>query len=73
MYPGTMSINSLPTQRRRNWNFRRIHLAGYAPDVIGTIEQNPQCALCLTGQQGSPAGATTARGAFSGSSPDPLP
>jgi len=66
--------------RKRNWNYRRIHLASYAPDVIERIERNPRCSLCSQQegepsteteqqQQGSPARATEARGALPGSSP----
>jgi molybdopterin/thiamine biosynthesis adenylyltransferase len=56
------AIDSVLMDRKRNWNFRRIHLAGYAPDVLLNIEKNPNCPLCFSGQQGSPAvGASTVR------------
>ena len=40
------AIDSLLMQRQRNWNYRRVHLAGFAPDVIDTIPWNPDCPLC---------------------------
>jgi molybdopterin/thiamine biosynthesis adenylyltransferase len=46
------AVDSLLMQRRRNWNFRRIHLAGFAPDVIEVLPRLPACPLC----QSSPAG-----------------
>lgn len=66
------AIDSLLMPRNRNWNFRRIHLAGYAPDVLKTIDWNPHCPLCSVEQQGSPIRATSPDGALSGSSPNPL-
>ena len=59
---GLYAVDSLLMDRKRNWNYRRIHLAGYAPDVLINIEQNPECPLCSKIQQGSPAvGAATSR------------
>lgn len=40
------AVDSLLMERRRNWNYRLIHLAGYAPDVVETITQRSQCPLC---------------------------
>lgn len=57
---GLYAIDSVLMDRKRNWNYRRVHLAGYAPDVLINIEQNAKCPLCLAQQQGSPAvGAAT--------------
>ncbi|MEO7300534.1 MAG: ThiF family adenylyltransferase [Verrucomicrobiota bacterium] len=51
---GLYAIDSLLMDRKRNWNFRRIHLAGFAPEVIETITQNPNCPRCgKKAQQGS--------------------
>jgi molybdopterin/thiamine biosynthesis adenylyltransferase len=59
---GLYAIDSVLMDRKRNWNYRRVHLAGYAPDVLINIEQNPKCPLCLSQQQGSPAvGAADSR------------
>ena len=56
------AIDSVLMDRKRNWNYRRIHLAGFAPDVLLNIERNPKCPLCFSTQQGSPAvGAATDR------------
>ncbi len=52
------AIDSLLMGRKRNWNFRRIHLAGFAPDVLETMEQNRNCPLCNTNEQGSSDVAT---------------
>jgi molybdopterin/thiamine biosynthesis adenylyltransferase len=40
------AIDSLLMARRRNWNYRRVHLAGFAPDVSMTIERANNCPLC---------------------------
>jgi adenylyltransferase/sulfurtransferase len=40
------AIDSLLMDRRRSWNYRRIHLAGWMPDDLQTIEKNHQCPLC---------------------------
>ena len=65
------AVDSLLMSRKRNWNFRRIHLAGFAPDVLSTIERNSKCPLCSNSQQqGSPPVALG--GKLSGSSPQPL-
>lgn len=59
---GLYAVDSVLMDRKRNWNYRRNHLAGYAPDVLVNIEQNPECPLCSKIQQGSPAvGAATSR------------
>ncbi len=39
-------IDSVLMARKRNWNFRRIHLAGFAPDVCETLPKLPDCPLC---------------------------
>ncbi|HMJ88171.1 MAG TPA: ThiF family adenylyltransferase [Candidatus Acidoferrum sp.] len=52
------AIDSLLMARKRNWNFRRHHLAGFAPDVLEAIEQNRDCRLCNPKQQGSSDVAT---------------
>ncbi len=50
------AVDSVLMDRKRNWNFRRIHLAGFAPDVLLNIERNSECPLCGKHQeQGSPA------------------
>ncbi len=67
------AIDSLLMSRHRNWNFRRVHLAGYAPDVLTRVERNPNCPLCnFQQQQGSPAGYPMPARAVAGSaSPSP--
>lgn len=40
------AIDSLLMERKRNWNYRNIHLAGFAPDSARNIEFNSQCPLC---------------------------
>lgn len=49
------AIDSVLMDRKRNWNYRRIHLAGFAPDVLINVERNSKCPLCYSEQQGSPA------------------
>jgi hypothetical protein len=65
------AIDSLLMERKRNWNFRRVHLAGFAPDVIENLEKISGCPLCGNKQQGSSAVATATSGALPGSSPGP--
>lgn len=45
------AIDSVLMERNRAWNFRRLHLAGYAPDVNAVLEQRPDCPLCSGNQQ----------------------
>jgi molybdopterin/thiamine biosynthesis adenylyltransferase len=52
------AADSLLMERNRNWNYRLIHLAGYAPDVSLSIEKNSNCPLCSSKEQGSPGRAT---------------
>ncbi len=56
---GLYAVDSVLMARRRNWNYRRIHLAGYAPDVSIVVERNPDCPLCSLKQpeRGSPGGS----------------
>ena len=64
------AVDSLLMERHRNWNFRRIHLAGYAPDVLLNIEPNPNCEICSKSQQqGSPAVGPTTSQASTGEAP----
>ena len=39
------AIDATIMNRKRNWNYRMIYLAGYVPDHSSYIEQNPQCRL----------------------------
>lgn len=67
------AIDSVIMERKRNWNYRRVHLAGYAPDVLINVEQNAKCPLCFSQQQGYPAVGALSNRASSGSvSPYPL-
>jgi molybdopterin/thiamine biosynthesis adenylyltransferase len=51
------AIDTVLMDRKRNWNYRLIHLAGFAPDVMLNIERNSECPLCGKKlQQGSPGG-----------------
>ena len=43
---GMYGIDSLIMNRKRNWNYRLVHIAGFAPDVKMTVEKNPKCPLC---------------------------
>lgn len=43
---GLYAIDSLVMERKRNWNFRLVHIAGFAPDAKMMIEKNPKCPLC---------------------------
>jgi molybdopterin/thiamine biosynthesis adenylyltransferase len=40
------AIDSLLMDRKRDWNYRRIHLAGFMPDEMRMIGRNPNCPLC---------------------------
>jgi molybdopterin/thiamine biosynthesis adenylyltransferase len=40
------AVDSLLMERRRNWNYRLVHLAGFAPDVCISIPRNADCPLC---------------------------
>lgn len=40
------AIDSLVMNRKRDWNYRRIHLAGFMPDDLETIAINKDCPLC---------------------------
>jgi len=40
------AIDSLLMQRKRNWNYREVHLAGFMPDVQRQVEKLPTCPLC---------------------------
>lgn len=66
---GLYAVDSLLMARHRNWNYRRIHLAGYAPDVSIMVERAANCPLCSEKQQeqGSPAAGTTPGRASTGS------
>lgn len=68
---GLYAIDWVLMPRKRNWNFRRIHLAGFAPDVVSTIERNPSCPFCSVEQQGSPGVATPPRASTGSNSPSP--
>jgi len=69
---GLYAVDSLIMDRKRNWNFRKLHLAGFAPDVITTVGRNLNCPLCAVREQGSPDVATTPHRASTGSgSPSP--
>lgn len=49
------AIDSVLMQRKRNWNYRLVHLAGFAPDQQDLIERNPDCPLCGVGSSPSPS------------------
>lgn len=40
------AIDSLLMDRNRNWNYREIHLAGFAPDIQLSIGKREDCPLC---------------------------
>jgi len=40
------AADTLLVKRRRNWNYRDIHLAGFMPDTARMIERHPDCPLC---------------------------
>lgn len=43
---GLYAVDSLIMNRKRGWNLRQIHLAGFAPDVQMQIERRADCPLC---------------------------
>jgi molybdopterin/thiamine biosynthesis adenylyltransferase len=40
------AIDSVIMDRKRNWNYRLVHLAGFAPSHEALIERLPDCPLC---------------------------
>jgi adenylyltransferase/sulfurtransferase len=40
------AVDSLLMERKRNWNYRRVHLAGFMPDDLQMIKKNSDCPLC---------------------------
>ena len=42
------AIDSTVMERKTNWNFRQFFIAGFAPEVVKTIEKKYDCALCGT-------------------------
>lgn len=40
------AIDTLLMNRKRNWNYRLHHLAGFAPDHTAYVERRPDCPLC---------------------------
>jgi adenylyltransferase/sulfurtransferase len=40
------AIDTLLMERKRNWNFRNVHLAGFAASEALVIGRNPDCPLC---------------------------
>lgn len=40
------AIDSLLMDRKRGWNYRNVHLAGFAPSIELVIEKRPDCAIC---------------------------
>lgn len=40
------AIDSLLMERKRNWNYRHIHLADFAPDSARNIEHDSRCPFC---------------------------
>jgi len=65
------AVDSLLMDRKRNWNYRRVHLAGYAPDVLIHVERNAKCPLCNLTQQGSPLDVERERDSAGSGSPSP--
>jgi len=43
---GLYAIDSLLMSRKRNWNYRNVHLAGFAPSNELFIDINEKCPLC---------------------------
>lgn len=40
------AVDTVSCDRRRNWNYRQIHLAGFASDMKATVEKRADCPLC---------------------------
>jgi len=40
------AIDSAVMERRSNWNFRQFFIAGFAPEIVRTVEKKPDCILC---------------------------
>jgi len=40
------AIDTVLMDRKRNWNYRVIHLAGFMPDVSTLIEKRASCQIC---------------------------
>lgn len=47
------AIDSLLMDRKRNWNYREVHLAGFMPGCERVVERRPDCPLC--GQPNQPS------------------
>ncbi len=40
------AADTIVCDRKRNWNYRVIHLAGFMPDTSKEIKRRPECPLC---------------------------
>jgi len=60
------AVDSVLMERKRNWNYRRVHLAGYAPDVLIHVERNQKCPLCFLDTTRLPGGGTASQPGFCG-------
>lgn len=40
------AVDSVLMERKKAWNYRQVHLAGFAPDTQLLLEGNPECPLC---------------------------
>ena len=40
------AIDTLLMGRKRKWNYRRVHLAGFVPDIQEAIPRNSTCPIC---------------------------
>jgi molybdopterin/thiamine biosynthesis adenylyltransferase len=42
------ALDTILQNRKRCWNYREIHLAGFMPDECRTVQKNSNCPLCGT-------------------------
>jgi molybdopterin/thiamine biosynthesis adenylyltransferase len=40
------AVDTLIMERKRNWNYREVHLAGFAPSCGRVVERRSDCPLC---------------------------
>ena len=59
------AIDSLVSNRPREWNLRKVYLDGGLPDQTRLIEPRPNCPVCAVNHQGHPNPKTNSKGKIS--------